>query len=157
MRCARAKPKTSIMFNVQKQPVLVSGVALLTQKPHLYMRTESHQGGRKSAGVCLLVQHTLRRGGRVEMVLLICYSQHLHHHHLHLFCRLVHFQKILDQWRSLAFDRFVLNMIKGHHLQLRCHPLLFHNFTWFNIRVAVAHHAINQKEMDELLVKGSIE
>ena len=48
-------------------------------------------------------------------------------------------------------------MVKGHHLQLRHHPPLFHNFTWFNIQAAMAHHAIIWKEVDELLVKGSIE
>ena len=36
------------MFNVQKQPVLVSGGSSLAQKPHLDARTYSHQSGRKS-------------------------------------------------------------------------------------------------------------
>ena len=47
-------------------------------------------------------------------------------------------------------------MAKGHHLQLRCHLLLFHNFKWFNILAATAYPII-QKEMDELLAKGAIE
>ena len=48
-------------------------------------------------------------------------------------------------------------MVKGHDLQLRSHPLLFHNFKWFNIKAAAAHHPIIQKEMDELLANGVIE
>ena len=33
-----------------------------------------------------------------------------------------------DHWRSITSNRFVLNMIWGHHLQLRSHPPLFCNF-----------------------------
>ena len=48
-------------------------------------------------------------------------------------------------------------MVKVHHLQLRCHPPLFHNFRKVNIKAATARHTIIQKEVDELLVKGAIE
>ena len=48
-------------------------------------------------------------------------------------------------------------MVKGQHLQLRCYPLLFCEYKWFNIKASLAHHPIIQKEMDELLVKGVIE
>ena len=74
-------------------------------------------------------------------------------HHLHLGTHL----KFLDQWRSITSNRFVLNMVQGHHLQLRCHPLLFHNFKWFNIKAVQANHPIIQEEVDELLAKGGIE
>ena len=30
--------------------------------------------------------------------------------------------KFLDQWRSITSNRFVLNMVRGHHLQLRSCP-----------------------------------
>ena len=62
-----------------------------------------------------------------------------------------------DQWRSITFNRFVLNMVQGHHLQLWSHPPLFCNFWQFNIKVATTHHPIIQKEVDELLAKGVIE
>ena len=62
--------------------------------------------------------------------------------------------KFLDQWRSITSNRIVLNMVQGHHLQLRSHPPLFHNF---NVKVAAAHHPVTQKEVDELLAKGAIE
>ena len=65
--------------------------------------------------------------------------------------------KFLDQWRSITSNRFVLNMVRGHHLQLRSHPPLFHNFWHFNVKAAAAHHPVIQKEVDELLAKGAIE
>ena len=74
-----------------------------------------------------------------------------------LLYRLVHFQNILDQWKSLTFDGFEPNMVKHHHLQFRCHVPLFYKSTWFNITAAMAHHPIIQKEGNELLPKGSIE
>ena len=52
--------------------------------------------------------------------------------------------KVFDQWRSITSNRFVLNMVWGHHLQLRCHPPLFHDFQPFNV-----------KAVDELLAKGA--
>ena len=48
-------------------------------------------------------------------------------------------------------------MARGHHLQLRSYPPLFHNFQQFNVKAAVAHHPIIQKEVDELLSKGANE
>ena len=63
----------------------------------------------------------------------------------------------LDQWRSITSDRFVLNMVWGHHLQLKSCPPLFHKFWQFNVKVAVAQHPIIQKEADELLSKIAIE
>ena len=34
---------------------------------------------------------------------------------------------------------------------------LFHDFWHFNVKAAVAHHPVIQKEVDELLAKGAIE
>ena len=64
--------------------------------------------------------------------------------------------KYFDQWRSITSNRFVLNMVWGHHLQLRCCPPLFHEFQHFNVKAAAAHHPVIQKEVDELLAKGAI-
>ena len=50
----------------------------------------------------------------------------------------------------------MLNTVQGHHLQLRSHPPLFHNFQQLNVKAAAAHHPIIQKEVDELLAKGVI-
>ena len=64
--------------------------------------------------------------------------------------------QFLDQWRSITCTRFVLNMVKGQHLQLS-HPPLFYNFKWSNIKVAAAHHPVIQKEVNKLLAKGTTE
>ena len=63
--------------------------------------------------------------------------------------------QFLYQWRSITSNRFVINMVKGQHLQLRYQAPSFHNFTQFDIKVAAAHHPIIQKEVDELLKKGT--
>ena len=65
--------------------------------------------------------------------------------------------KFFDQWRSITINGFVLNMVRGHHLQIRSHPPLFCDFQHFSVKAAVAHHPVIQKEVDELLAKGAIE
>ena len=65
--------------------------------------------------------------------------------------------KFFDQCRSITSNRFVLNMVWGHHLQLRSHPPLFRNFWHFNVKVPAAQYPVIQKEFDELLAKGAIE
>ena len=92
--------------------------------------------------------------------LLMCHSPPPLHppHHLHLQCfRFGMLFKFFDQWRSITSDRFVLNMVWGHHLQLRSYPPLFCDLRHFNVKAAAAHHPIIQKEVDELLTKGAIE
>ena len=63
----------------------------------------------------------------------------------------------LDQWKSLTSNGFVFHIVQGHYLQLRCPPILFPNLKWFNPKAALAHEAVTQKEVDELLAKGGIE
>ena len=65
--------------------------------------------------------------------------------------------QFLDKWRSITYSRFVLNMVKGHHLQHRCHPLLFCNFKWFSINDAAASLPVIQKKVDRLLTKSVME
>ena len=65
--------------------------------------------------------------------------------------------KFFDQCRSITSNRLVLNMVWGHHVQLRSCPPLFHNFWQFNVKAAATHHPVIQKEVDELLAKGAIE
>ena len=65
--------------------------------------------------------------------------------------------KFFDQWRSITSNRFVLNMVWGHHFQLRSCPPLFRDFWHFNVKAAAAHHPVIQEEVDELLAKGAIE
>ena len=65
--------------------------------------------------------------------------------------------KFLEQWKSITSSRFVLNMVKGHHLKFRCHLPLFHNFKWFHIKAAPVHHPITHEEVEELLTKDATE
>ena len=48
-------------------------------------------------------------------------------------------------------------MVEGHHLQLRSCLPLFGDFQQFNAKAAAAHHPVIQREVDELLAKGTIE
>ena len=50
----------------------------------------------------------------------------------------------------------MFSIVKGHHLQLRSQPPLFHKFKQLNIRPAAADHPIIQNKLDELLAKGAI-
>ena len=34
----------------------------------------------------------------------------------------------LDQWKRITSNTFMLNVVKGHHLWVRCCPPLFHKF-----------------------------
>ena len=60
--------------------------------------------------------------------------------------------KFFDQWRSITSNRFVLNMVWVHHLQLQSCLPLFHNFQQFNIKVTTNHHPIIQKEVVSCLL-----
>ena len=61
--------------------------------------------------------------------------------------------KFFDQWRSIPTNRFVLNMVQGHHLQLRSCPPLFSDFWHFNVKVAAASHPVIQKELISFLLR----
>ena len=128
----------------------VSGASLDT-------RTDSHQDSMKSAGVHLPVQLTLGRRGAmgygIPVVLQSITSSPLSSSVVQVGT----LPKFLDQWRSIRCNRCVLNMVKGHYLQLRYFPPLFYNFEQFNIKVATADDPIIQKEVNELLAKGAIE
>ena len=62
--------------------------------------------------------------------------------------------QFLDQKKIITSNRFMLKMVKGHYLQLRCHLQLFHK--QFNIKVSLVHLSII-KEVGRLLAKGTTE
>ena len=62
----------------------------------------------------------------------------------------------LHQWRSITSNSFVLNMVWGHQLQLRCHPPLFHNFPHFDVKAAVANHPIIQNGWMSCLLREQL-
>ena len=112
MRDTRAKPKTGFRFNVQKQPVLVSGGASLVWNTDLDTRDKSCQG---LLGVHLPVPLTLRRqdtmGNSVPDVL-PSKSSSLSSSSV---VQAGSHSKILDQWSSIIFNTFAFNMVKGYH------------------------------------------
>ena len=129
----------------------------LAKRFHLESRIETCPGDKKSAGGSVSASSAdARKKGAMGLVLLMCHSpQPPHHPHL-WFNRLVCFP-FLDEWRSITSNRFVLNLVQGHHLQLRSHPPLFRNFWQLHMKVAAGHHPIIQKEVDKLLAKGAVE
>ena len=58
---------------------------------------------------------------------------------------------------STSYSRFVLNVVKGHHIQLRYHLSLLHNFKHFIIMAAIIHYPIIHEEVDKLLAEGAIQ
>ena len=92
MRGGRAKLKAGFWFNIKKYPIPESGDASLPKKPNLDPKLDGHHGGRKLAGGASVstTDRSKKRGHGA--VFLIIYSLQLYKNHLHLLCRLVHFQ-----------------------------------------------------------------
>ena len=116
--------------------MLESVSASLAKKAHLDTKPDGHLGRRKSAGAVTVFDFITSSSSVVEAGKL---------------------PNFLDQCRSSTSSRLMLNMVKGHHLQIRCHPPLLCNFKWFNIKAAPAHHLIIQMEVDEMLAKSTTE
>ena len=139
----KTKPWTGLHFSVQKRPVPVSSGASLAKRPHLESGTETHPGGKKSAGSGVSASSADGRKKGDCGVSTPDVSQST--------------ASSSRENRSIMSYRIVLHMVQCHHLQLRSHPPLFCNFWQFNVKVAAAHHPIIQMEVDELLSKGVIE
>ena len=60
----------------------------------------------------------------------------------------------LDQWKIISSNRFLLNIVKGHYLQLKCHHSLSIIINC-NIDAFAAHHPLIRKEVDNLLAKDT--
>ena len=161
----KARPWTGFQFMVQKGPMSrsVPGTsgASLPKRPHLDSGNEAHPSGKKSAGgsVSTNSAESRRKGGvgvnvpdvpepSASSAFSSSTSATFQVGMLFKFC---------DQWRSITSNRFVLNMVWGHHLQLRSHLSSFCDFQHINVKVAAAHHPVIQKEVDDLLAKGAIE
>ena len=164
-RGGKARPWTGFQFMVQKRPMSVSvpgtSWASLPKRHHLESGNEACPSGKKSAGgsVSLSSAESRRKGG---MGVSTPDVQEPSASSASSSSSSATFQvgmifKLFDQWRSITSNRFVLNMLWGHHLQLRSHPPLFHKIWHFNVKVVEAHHPVIQKEVDELLAKGAIE
>ena len=144
MRGGKGKPKSGFQSHVQKQTVLDCSSGPLVKKSHFETRIESHPDSRKSLGdTSGSFANSRKKGscGYGTLDVLHCTTSSTASSYIMQVGRL---SQLLDQWRSITSSRFVLNVFKGHHLQLKCHAWLFWNFKWFNIEVATAHHRITQ-------------
>ena len=135
-----------------------SSGTFLVKKPNLKSGTETHPGGKKSAGGSVSAgSDDARKKGAVGVGTPDASQTTASSTSSYLVFQVGMLSHFLNQWRSITSDRFVLNMVQGHYLLLRPCPPLFHNFWQFSVKVTAAHHPIIQKEEDELLSKGANE
>ena len=163
--CGKARPWTGFQFTVQKR--LMSGSvpgtsgASLPKRPHLQSGNEAHPNGKKSASGSIPTSspESRRKGGMGVSTPDVPEpsTSSTSSSSTSATFQVGMLFKFFDQWRSIASSKFVLNMVWGHHLQLRSCPPLFHDFWHFNVQAAAAHHPVIQREVDELLAKGATE
>ena len=164
-RGGKARPWTEFQFTVQKRSMSgsvpgTSGTSL-PKIPHLESWNEAYPSGKKSGGgsVSTSSAESRRKGGMRVGVPNVPESSASSSSSSSTSAA---FQvgmlfKFFDQWRSITSNKFVLNMVWGHHLQFRSHPPLFCDFQHCNVKAVSAHHPAIQREVDELLAKGAIE
>ena len=159
-RGGKTRSWTGFHFTVLKRPVpgSVPGSSgpSLAKRPHLDSGNEAHPSGKKSAGgnVSTSSADPRRKGVCGSWCSYVPWSSATSSNSSAAF-QVGRLFRFFDQWRGITSNRFVHNMVRGHHLQLWSHPPLFHNFWQFNVKVATTHHPIIQNEMDELLAKGA--
>ena len=135
--------------------------ASLPKRPYLESENEAHLSGKKSAGGSFSTRsaETRRKGvcgvGIPDVPESSASSASLSSTSAAFLAGMLF--KLFDQWRSITSNRFALNMVLGHHLQLRSHPPLFRDFQRFDVKVVAAHFPVIQREVDEFLAKGAIE
>ena len=100
--------------------------ASLAKRPYLESGTEAHPDGKKSAGgsVSASSADAWKKGAMGVTTPDVSQSTASSSSSSSVFQvgMLSHF---LDQWQSITSDRFVLNMVQCHHLQLWSHPPCF--------------------------------
>ena len=141
-RGGKARPQTGFQFIVQNRPlsgsVLGTSGASLPKRPHLESGNEAHPSG-KNLLVAVsppVLRSQEKKGGMgvsahdVPEPLTSSPSSSS----TSATCQVGMLYKFFDQWRSITSNSFVLNMVWGHHLQLRSHPPLFHDFQHFSVK-----------------------
>ena len=164
-RGGKARPWTGYQFTVQKRCISgsVPGTsgASLAKRPDWEGGNKAHLSGKKSASesVSTSSAQSRRKGGMGVGTADVPEFSASTTSSLSKFAA---FQvgmllKVFDQWRSISSNRFVLNMVLGHHLKLRSQPPFFLDFWQFNVKAVATHHPVIQRQIDELLAKGVIE
>ena len=101
-------------FPVQKRPVPESSGTSLAKRPHFESRIETHPSGKMSAGGSVSASSADARKKGARGVSTPDVSQSTASSSLVFQVGMLsHF---LDQCRSITSNRFVLNMVQGHHL-----------------------------------------
>ena len=123
-----ARPDHRLGSNSQCRRDLCQGLCWGLVGPHLESGNEAHPGGKKFAGGSVSTNSTesRRKGGMgvsTPDVPEPSTSSSSSSSTSATFQVGMLF-KFFDQWRSITSNRFVLNMVWGHHLQLRSHPPL---------------------------------
>ena len=130
-------PKGGYQFNVQTGSIPDSGWSLPAEKPYYKTKFDSCQDGRKSSGHASRSTTDCKKrvchGGGHSQYATICYLVKI----IFISCAGWYSLPFLDQWKSKTSNRLVLNMIKCHHVLLRCHSPLCFNFRQFNIKDAL--------------------
>ena len=120
MRGGKARPRTGFHFNVQKRSMPESSGASLAKRPHLEIGlrliqlagsllvvvSASSADARKKGALGVSIPHVIQSTASASSSSVVQAGM------------LSHFW---DQWRSITSNRFVHNMVQGHHLQLRSH------------------------------------
>ena len=133
VRGGKARSKTSFQFNVQKWHLLESAGGSFAKKPIL--DTKSCQGAKKSAVGASASPIDSRKKGSYKEWYSWCATVYNFITIAFICCADWYTSPISQSMEKHTFNTFVHNMVKGYHIQLRCHPLLFHNFKWFNIEM----------------------
>ena len=123
MRGGKARPKGGFQFYVKMVCARFLWWAL-GKKPNFETRIENHQDSWKSSDHASgSSTHSRKKGSwRKDNVLITRVCNFIN-------CAGWYNSSVFRSVeRNITFNCFVLNMLQGHHLQLRCHPLLFHNF-----------------------------
>ena len=93
-----------------RNSLLESSGASLTKKSHLDSKPDGHQGGQKSA--------TGARRGAVGDIIpdVLKTSTSSPSSSSSSAVQLGNLPKFLDQWRNITSNRYMLGMVKGHHI-----------------------------------------
>ena len=116
-RGGKTRPWTGFHFNVQTTPVPKCSGASLAKRES---RIETHDSGKKSASSSVSTSSAGARKKGSNGVSAPDVSQFIASFSLSsLVLQFGMLSHSLEQWRSITSNRFVLNMVQGHHLQLR--------------------------------------
>ena len=128
-RGGKARPQTGFHFMVQKRSVPGSSGQPLAKRPHLEIGMRLIQVARSVlVTVSPPVVPILGGKGSLEVSTPGVSQSSTSSSSSSAVFQVGMLFKFFDQWRGIICNRYVLNMVWGHHLQIRSHASLFCNF-----------------------------